>query len=1362
MKNKKGLLCIMLLVLSCNIYSFRFVQITDTHAKGTSSSDSWLTTTANDINSLSPKPAFVICTGDVTEFGAKAEYDSFISRFKNVLSMPLYCVPGNHDVAWAPIENFISKLGEPNWYFEYGGCWFIGINPYPCGFYGRCLITDGFYNYWDSVISNIASDAPVFIFRHNTGGDAYYTNENKELKLWKKKNTVAIFCGHGHTYATGTVENITWIEADGAVDNSAGNYTIVDVDTTTKKMTLYQKTPGQNAVLWKTIDFSVSLNAPQITITSPQENQTITSTSFNLSVTLDKDASSGVYSVDGGTEYSLTGSGKNWSATVTTPSSNGQHCLKVKMTMPDGRVFSEVVYFFSERSSYPKAVWRKVLSQPVMSSIVVKYGLVYLGCYDGKVYCYDLYNGNQLWSFSSLGNKAVHSSPEIVDGVVYIGSGDNRVYAIDAFNGSKIWEAVTDDAVVAGPAVYGNYVFVGNINNKFYGINSSNGSISWTYNVGDIISAKALVYNGNIYFGCWDRYIYSLTTSGSLRWKKNPAEVTIKNYAPAVSQPYGYGGNIVWVNRKQWVDIYKEDGTEVLRDYRRCYDSVGGSGDRFYIRSLAGDMRCYLMDGTTVWTGGSNVFSYDTSRGSIIEDAGVLYTGSVYGKIAAVNKSNGSVTWSYQAVSGEGNPPRGFMESTVGVQRGIVISCGVKGILSAVTNSAVTNPPTITIQHTPQSSAQPNTSIVVYSTITCTDSILLSLLYYKSPSQTSYTRVTMTKSGNLYSATIPGFSDTSGNVSYYIVSVTSYTYKFSSTYQVPIIPPGGDTTPPPIPTLLSPANGSQVSTLRPTLDWSDVTDPSGVTYTLQVSTISTFSVLIVSQSGLSVSQYTFSFDLQNNVVYYWRVKAVDGAGNESIWSDIWQFVVIYSTSVEDYTPPAKVTTLTAEPGSVIGSVKLTWISVGDDDFVGSCVGEIRIQYNTQATGFDKNDAQVIISTTITPYEQRSIEISQLNVGVTYYFALWIKDDSDNWSDISNIASAIAFDIEDKVPPTVTHKPYSYIGMLGNKVVIIADVYDEYGVKEVVLKYRKKGEGSSYPGEVKFVPYTDATLQNYRCKAEIPVSSVTLSGIEYYIIAYDFKDNKGYYKTAGNPQSLDVSQQNYFVGPFETNELVVPDGNPEDGNTMLILQTLQDVKHDIEINQLENNMYKATQDDTDVDINKNNGYPLAVYEVRPYAKTLPQKTKFKVLYLDTDGDSVIDNTSVSETEDIRMYFWKGSKWELCSNVQKNTEDNTVTADIYTTGIYALFVYSQQSVPFEVKNLQKFITPDYPLVFHQSVVECEIYDLSGKKVDVVKKEAQTSKIIWYGKVKDKYVESGCYILRIKDDQGKVYTTMVIFAK
>jgi hypothetical protein len=422
--------------------------------------------------------------------------------------------------------------------------------------------------------------------------------------------------------------------------------------------------------------------------------------------------------------------------------------------------------------------------------------------------------------------------------------------------------------------------------------------------------------------------------------------------------------------------------------------------------------------------------------GSIIEDGGVLYTGSVYGKIAAVNKDNGSIIWSYQAVSGEGNPPRGFMESTVGVQRGIVVSCGVKGILSAVTNSAVTNPPAITIQHTPQSSVQPNTPIVVNSTITCTDSILLSLLYYKGPSQASYTRVTMTKSGDLYSATIPGFSDTSGNVSYYIVSVTSYTYKFSSTYQVPIIPPGGDTTPPPIPTLLSPANGSQVSTLRPTLDWSDVTDPSGVTYTLQVSTISTFSVLIVSQSGLSVSQYTFSFDLQNNVVYYWRVKAVDGAGNQSGWSSSWSFTPYIEQ--QDTEPPSIPILLTPQDGSLVTTLRpiLDWSDVTDPSGV---------SYALQVA-LDTNFNSIVINFSGIANSQYTFS-SDLDLGVTYYWRVKSVDGVGNQSSWSNIWSFIPITI-DTTPPSVPTliSPQNNV-VLSTRVVHFdwSDVTDPSGV-----------------------------------------------------------------------------------------------------------------------------------------------------------------------------------------------------------------------------------------------------------------------------------------------------------------------------
>jgi len=74
-------------------------------------------------------------------------------------------------------------------------------------------------------------------------------------------------------------------------------------------------------------------------------------------------------------------------------------------------------------------------------------------------------------------------------------------------------------------------------------------------------------------------------------------------------------------------------------------------------------------------------------------------------------------------------------------------------------------------------------------------------------------------------------------------------------------------------------------------DWEDVTDLSGVTYELQVATSDEFtaSSMVVEVLGLTESEYTLTAEealesRSEEEPYYWRVRAVDGAGNESGWT----------------------------------------------------------------------------------------------------------------------------------------------------------------------------------------------------------------------------------------------------------------------------------------------------------------------------------------------------------------------------------------------------------------------------------------------------------------------------------------------
>jgi len=116
-----------------------------------------------------------------------------------------------------------------------------------------------------------------------------------------------------------------------------------------------------------------------------------------------------------------------------------------------------------------------------------------------------------------------------------------------------------------------------------------------------------------------------------------------------------------------------------------------------------------------------------------------------------------------------------------------------------------------------------------------------------------------------------------------------------------------DTTPPNVPTHVSPADGSVLSSSALTMvDWTDETDPSSpVTYIYQSSLSSTtnidgsFETPAYTSGPLSVSQINTPGTPEGT--YYWHVRSVDDEGNMSDWSTAWTFKI-------DNTSPVACTT----------------------------------------------------------------------------------------------------------------------------------------------------------------------------------------------------------------------------------------------------------------------------------------------------------------------------------------------------------------------------------------------------------------------------------------------------------------------
>lgn len=86
--------------------------------------------------------------------------------------------------------------------------------------------------------------------------------------------------------------------------------------------------------------------------------------------------------------------------------------------------------------------------------------------------------------------------------------------------------------------------------------------------------------------------------------------------------------------------------------------------------------------------------------------------------------------------------------------------------------------------------------------------------------------------------------------------------------------------PPSVPSLLSPAQGAGVTSLTPTLDWSD-SAPVPAYYEVQLSTSQYFTTILGRGRGgsASLSTYTIQTALTPATTYFWRVRAVSGSSS---------------------------------------------------------------------------------------------------------------------------------------------------------------------------------------------------------------------------------------------------------------------------------------------------------------------------------------------------------------------------------------------------------------------------------------------------------------------------------------------------
>ncbi len=157
---------------------------------------------------------------------------------------------------------------------------------------------------------------------------------------------------------------------------------------------------------------------------------------------------------------------------------------------------------------------------------------------------------------------------------------------------------------------------------------------------------------------------------------------------------------------------------------------------------------------------------------------------------------------------------------------------------------------------------------------------------------------TTANSDGAFSATFEVPASESGD---HTITATDGTNTITSTFTMESTPPS--TVYPQLPLMDSKLKGWRFDWCGDDTDLTiEVTDDSlPITYTLQIATDDQFTTesIVLEKTGLTESEYTLTSEERLDSVekenpYYWRVKAIDGASNETEWTGIGSFYVGFS------------------------------------------------------------------------------------------------------------------------------------------------------------------------------------------------------------------------------------------------------------------------------------------------------------------------------------------------------------------------------------------------------------------------------------------------------------------------------------
>ncbi len=442
----------------------RFAWLSDTHV-GDPTGAADLRNSVNDINSQ-PDLAFVIVSGDVTQFGSHEEFTSAKSIFDD-LRIHCYATPGNHDCKWSEsgATEFSKIWGDDRFVFDAGGYTFISMHEGPVMKMGDGHFSPQDVRWLTKILADLPKDQPIIFITHYPLDDQL-DNWFVVLDLLKKYNIQAILVGHGHANKKLNFEGVPAAmgRSNLRVHDKVGGYTLCEINNGV--LTIAERNPGVGTKKpWHTIklekhDFTAaphhwprpdfSINAKYLnvkTIWTHDTGWTIASTpAVTGKLAIVGDASGVLHACslkDGEVKWEFKTGGPIYS----TPEV-AHHTAVFAST--DGSLYAV-------KSSDGKKLWQFQTEKPEVASPHIVGKTVYIGASDGKFRALNLANGKLIWEFDGVGGF-VETKPLVTAGKVIFGAWDQHLYALDAKTGKLLWKWMGKSpgklGVMYSPAAY--------------------------------------------------------------------------------------------------------------------------------------------------------------------------------------------------------------------------------------------------------------------------------------------------------------------------------------------------------------------------------------------------------------------------------------------------------------------------------------------------------------------------------------------------------------------------------------------------------------------------------------------------------------------------------------------------------------------------------------------------------------------------------------------------------------------------------------------------------------------------------------------------------------------------------------------